>query len=301
MDTTLAWGLEVVREFQKAASPPLTLVMQVLSFMGTKWFYLVALCAVYWCLDRRNGVRIGATLLVSAFMNGWLKLVTAEPRPYDFDQSVGMAREPTFGFPSAHAQNSAVFWGTATKLSKVWWLRVAAIGLPFLIGLSRIYLGVHFPTDVLAGWAIGLCFVFGERFAGPWIERALGKLPDQLQLAALAALALAMNSINRAEAESTGVFFGFCAGLVYVLRKARFDTGGGVATRLGRLALGVVVALGLYFALGAVLKEAAFVSKPLGGFIRGSLVGVWLSYGAPVAFLALGLARREETSQPALP
>ncbi|MBM9605016.1 phosphatase PAP2 family protein [Desulfopila inferna] len=92
-----------------------------------------------------------------------LKYLFARPRP---DESLHMVMTETFSFPSGHAMSSAVVYlslaGLLAKVQrqrnvKIFTLAVAVL-LVFLIGISRIYLGVHYPTDVLGGWSVGLAW-----------------------------------------------------------------------------------------------------------------------------------------------
>ncbi|HET7838258.1 MAG TPA: phosphatase PAP2 family protein [Rectinemataceae bacterium] len=294
MDGILGWGLNAVRSIQAFASPMLTSLMLGLSWFGNLWLILLAVPAVYWCVDRRRGARLGILMFISGFVNLWLKLVFAQPRPYDLDQSVALARESTFGLPSGHAQNSLVFYSGIEPLIPRPWGALAAIALPVLIGFSRVYLGVHFPSDVLVGWAIGLIILLCDRLFGDWVERLFALLRERLQLALVAAIALAMNAIDKSEAALTGAFFGFAAGLVYMPRLAPIETGGSAGKRTLRYLFGIGVALGLYALLNLASKGLEPMSPSLVRFVSSAVLGLWLSLGAPLAFIRIGLASREK-------
>ncbi|HUW39734.1 MAG TPA: phosphatase PAP2 family protein [Rectinemataceae bacterium] len=293
MNDILAWGLEAIRFVQKFSNPPLTLVMRGFTALGTAYFYLLALPFVYWCVDKRRGMRLGLLFFFSVFVNGWLKHATMEPRPYTFDPSLAMAKESSYAFPSGHAQASATFWGSASPLFGAPWGTVLALGLPLLIGLSRVYLGVHFPTDVAAGWAIGAAAVFVERRFGDRLERLIGAQRDQLRLAAVAAVALAMNALDMRDTTVSGLFFGFGAGLVLARRAAPYSTAGSFGQKVLRLIVGSAGTVVLYFGPKLLTATIEPSDAALVVFVRLAIVGFWVALGAPWLFIRLALAEDE--------
>ncbi len=131
-------------------------VMNVFSFMGLEHFMLVIISVIYWCVNTSLGSRLGLVLLASSSFNSLLKVGFHSPRPYWVDENVlAHAAEPSFGFPSGHSQKAAVFWGMLGSYSRHPLSKVAAGFVILMIGISRLYLGVHFLSDVLAGWLIG--------------------------------------------------------------------------------------------------------------------------------------------------
>jgi membrane-associated phospholipid phosphatase len=296
MEPIYSWGLDVVRGAQTFASPFLTAVMKGLSLAGTEFCYLAFLPLIYWCVDKRRGLRIGVLVFLSTAINLRLKLAFSQPRPYDFDPSVGMAKEATFGLPSNHAQTSAVFAGSTAPLFRPPWGLAFALALPLAIGISRIYLGVHFPTDVLAGWAIGLAILVLDRLVGDRIERAMAALHEPLALAMVAAVALGMNVLNMKDTSLGGVFFGFAGAAIYARKAAPFSVSGSFWKRALRYLVGMAT-VGIVYALPKLLLanfEAG--GPPLVRFMRYALLGAWVSAGAPWLFLKLGLAEGEPYS-----
>jgi hypothetical protein len=270
--------------------------MHGLSLAGTELAYLAALPLVYWCIDRRRGLRIALLVFVSSAVNLGLKSAFAQPRPYDIDPSVGLAREPTYGLPSAHAQVTAVFGGTAGPLIKRPWGLVFAIALPLLVGLSRIYLGAHFPTDVLAGWALGAAFVGLDRLLGDRISAAVAGLRETIALALAAAIALGMNVLYMKDVSLGGAFFGLAAGAIYGRRSAPFSVAGAFWKRALRYLFGMATLAIVYAAPKLLLAEIEASGPPLVRFLRYFLLGLWVAIGAPWLFVKLGLATREDHS-----
>ena len=135
--------------------------MKFFSFMGTAEFYFLIMPVLYWSIDATLGLRIGIILLVSDGINYILKVGFHTARPFWLGRQVkSFAFEYTFGMPSGHAQNSAAVFGLLAASLKRRWVWVLSLILIFLIGVSRIYLAVHFPHDVIVGWIVGFSMVW---------------------------------------------------------------------------------------------------------------------------------------------
>ena len=94
--------------------------------------------------------------LTGAMLYKWLKQKTLRPRPYEVHQDIWLTGIPLdrFSFPSGHTLHAVAF----TTIALVYYPALASLVVPFalLVGLSRVVLGLHYPSDVLAGALIGL-------------------------------------------------------------------------------------------------------------------------------------------------
>ena len=137
---------------------------------------LVTLVVIYLALRRK--FRTAAFVTVS-ILGGWalssaLKLGIARPRPEVVQHLVEVT---DMSFPSGHAMLSAITYLTlGAMLSRLedrpslrYFFPLVAVFLTFIIGLSRIYLGVHYPTDVLGGWAAGTVWACASWFVARWM------------------------------------------------------------------------------------------------------------------------------------
>ncbi len=294
MSDTLAWGLGVVKSVQAVASPGFTVAMKALSFVGSLEFYLAFLPLVYWCVNRRKGVRLGIVVLLSSFLNLWLKELIMQPRPYQMDNSVMLDTAESYGLPSGHAQGSGVFWGMIAVLFPRALFTVAAVALPLLVGFSRIYLGVHFPTDVFAGWGLALVCVALFHFLGERAGALFKSLERRFKIIILAAIALGMNYLMTSDTMIAGAFFGSGVGFVITSEDMGFSAGGRIGTKILRYCVGIATTLVLYLGPKYLIGDAFPSQAGLIRFLRYGIVGIWVTLGAPWLFLKLKLADRED-------
>lgn len=322
MDLSWDAGITLIRALQSAGW--LALPMQAITLLGAETFFLAIIPLLYWCVDTRLGTRVGLILLLSTSLNCALKLVLADPRPYWYSSDVrALAFEPTFGLPSAHAQNTVAVWGALAAGARRGWAWALALLLSALIGLSRLYLGVHFPADVLAGWAIGgvVLAAFLRWFdpAGAWLGRqpAAGRvalvlvsallllLPSVLLAQARAGWQMPGDWLRNAQAafpgeapeplaldtplSTAGTWCGFGLGLL-LLGARRFYADGSAARRLGRYLVGMAVVLLIWAGLRALLPDDASLLAQGLRFARYALIGLWIAAGAPALFRKIGLA-----------
>ena len=155
------------------ATPTLTTLMRGISFLGSTRFLLAATVVMVLCFIfrkwKREAILLAVTMIGASILNITLKLAFKRVRPEPF---FDLATPKSFSFPSGHSLASFCFFGGLAAILNAriesQKLRVAissAAGvLIFLVGLSRIYLGVHHATDVIAGFAAALIWTAAVRF-----------------------------------------------------------------------------------------------------------------------------------------
>lgn len=138
----------------------LSIPMQIISFLGTQYFQFVLFAWIYWCINQKTAMRLGMAFIAGNGLNAALKWIFHAPRPYWIDTAVKpLSSESSFGIPSGHAMMSTIFYGRIALWLKKNWLTILIASIIILIGFSRLFLGVHFLSDVIAGVVFGVSFL----------------------------------------------------------------------------------------------------------------------------------------------
>lgn len=318
MDPIYDFGIQIIQALQ-SLSPILDGLMKFFSFLGTIEFYLLIIPFLYWVVSVPLGIRVLFLLITTDFLGIGFKQILHQPRPYWVGNVKTLAEETSYGIPSTHASDSLAVWGYLACRLKKGWLWMITVLVVLLIGFSRMYLGVHFPTDVLGGWLIALLMIFlfarGERWAVPWLNKQsaarqigigfgismimilvgwlVGLLvalsPDPAEWAQYSILARS----NTSYFTLSGALFGAAAGYVLMRHHAAFQTKGSWWQKLLRYLLGIVGVLVIYLGLDILFGLIAMDETALGlglRYIRYGAVTFWAIFGAPWVFLKLRLA-----------
>lgn len=332
MDNLFSVGIQIIQWLQSLGAW-LTPIMQFFTFLGGVQFYLLVGPAILWCIDANLGFRLTIFLMIDETLVSALKMAFHGPRPYWLSRDVKVlaAAENNFGAPSGHAQNAVIVWGGLAERIKKPAAWVIAVILVFFIGISRIYLAVHFPHDVLLGWVFGMIILWVllklENPVVSWFKKfrlgmqfLLGFLLSLLLilLVILAQLATAGWSlppewVNNAHLAfptapeinpfsghnfltTPGVLFGLISGWLWISRLGGFTTRDPWPKLVLRYIAGLLGVLILYVGLGALFPEAETIASYAWRYIRYALLGFWVSGFAPWIFVKLRLASRLRTN-----
>jgi membrane-associated phospholipid phosphatase len=316
----------VVLLFLQSIGAWLASVMQAASLLGSEEFYMLVMPTVFWSLDSALGIRLAVMLILTNGVSSFGKMAFHLARPYWIDtRIVPLSVETGFGMPSGHAMNAAGLWGLMVVWTRQRWAKAAGLVLIFLIGFSRLYLGMHFISDVLVGWLIGglmlALFLRLETSITPWLSTLSLRQKIGLAFASSVGIILlfvlgralaggwtvpalwAQNALRQGEPIDpfnldaaftlAGTWFGMLAGVAwYQQRYGAYSAAGTPAQRLLRYAVGLVGILIFWFGLGKILpREADLLSFTL-RYLRYILVGLWISALAPLLFERMGLQRK---------
>lgn len=113
---------------------------------------------IYWCINKKAGQRTIFALCGSLNINAGVKNYVKMPRPIGTDglQSLRIETATGYSFPSGHTQTSTTFWTSMMYLFRKSWIYIIGILMIIGAGISRLYLGVHWPMDVIVAWGFGI-------------------------------------------------------------------------------------------------------------------------------------------------
>ncbi len=266
--------------------PPLDSVFKTINFLQTEDFFLIALPIVWWCIDKRTGASLALLFLLSDYSVRLLKGVTNVTRPYDAQPRIrNLDPQADLSFPSAGAMDTTIFWVYLAALLRSRLMWIFAVVLVVVMSFTRVYLGAHYPTDVLVSVVLGaaiIAFALGGRVAD---RAAASPRAAQWLLAVGVPLALALIRLNHETAVTLGALLGFGVGLILEAECVRFQPRNGIAKQVAKGLIGLAVGLGIRLALKPLLPEGDLFTM-----MRYAVIGLWMGVGAPWAFVALCLA-----------
>jgi membrane-associated phospholipid phosphatase len=307
------WGYRVLLSLEGMRSGGLTFFFSIVTDLGSNLGYLVILSLIYWCIDKRAGQGLAYASLFSATLNLWIKHLWDIPRPGDaaldgllqragIGKRVAPLRQATLpSFPSGHAQGAAVTWGYIAHRadagpSRKRWVWYVAVLLVALIAFSRLYLGVHFPQDVLAGLAIGAVYLVAWLWAEPRLRSWLAavSLGWQVALALIVPLAVLAVLPGDDTTAAMGAAMGLGAGYLLEGQTLRFAVAGKGWKRLLRGALGLVLMVATHLCMRALfgLVHVEGSVELVWRTLRYALLGFAGGWGVPWVFVRTGLAGR---------
>ncbi|MBR7070930.1 MAG: phosphatase PAP2 family protein [Clostridia bacterium] len=234
-------------------------VGKIFSFLGGETGMLLAVLIVLFCWKKELGMRLA---LVVAAVNAWLpmiKVVVLRPRPYiDYPSRVkthelsdpGAAPQNIaaqgYSFPSSHAASASVIYPSLARNTKKKWLWFVAIAIVLLVGFSRIAEGMHYPTDILAGWILG--------FVGIGVMALLEKFVKREWIRSALLLATALPGVFFVRTQdyftSLGLLVGVIAAIPFERKYIRFED----TKNVWAMILRTVLAFAIYFILNKLMK-----------------------------------------------
>ena len=288
----MEWEVRLVEWLQRNTGSIGLVFGKVFSFFGGETGLLLVLLLVLFCWKKEAGKRLA---LIVASVNAWLPMIKAvvlRPRPYvtypdrvearvlvDADAAAQEVAAQGYSFPSMHAASVPALYVSLAMEAKKKWLWIAAIALTVLVGVSRVMVGMHYPTDVLAGWVLG--------FAAIGIFWLMERFVQKEWLRHLIVLCLTLPGLFYVRTQdyftSLGLLIGLIAAIPFERKYTRFQD----TRNIWAMLLRMIGAFALYFALNTLLK-LPFNKAFLDGGSFGAYLIRTVRY-AVIMFLVIGV------------
>ncbi len=294
-----------ILSFYKSIETSFGLVLaNFLSFLGEETMLILIILFVYYIYSKKAGFVIFSSLLCAQTLTNAIKSVVRYPRPFALHPDLMANRIETatgYSFPSGHTTSAASFYPALGKSLKKRAFLIAGIVLAVLIGISRNYLRVHWPMDVLAGMIIGLVFSLAlstlferiyedkeKRIRFSMIAGIAG-----LATGALLALLLAFTGVDKTAyndfMKTLALLGGTYIGAVLEARKAGFA----VCRKPARAAANILLSL---LVVILVMQAGKLIEGPASyifSWVRYAFLGFWFSGLYPLIATRTGLMEKE--------
>lgn len=298
--------------FLRIANPVLDTVANLVTMFGEESFVIAFILFIFYNYNKKSGFILFSSTLYSVVAMGVLKAIVRAPRPFQVLESIKGKRVQTatgYSFPSGHTTTAAASY---TSLALIFQKRIVSILsalLIALIGISRLYLGVHWPNDVFGGLVLGasismlayrpLSMLYDDRKKRITVNSIIGAV----SFAAALILAILLNlhridevaftDLMKVLALGGGGFLGF----VFENRRVNFSTDGTWTKKIVRYLIGMAGVV-------AVMAAKALIPTSLyafGSFVRYALIGLWATGLFPLIGTSLCLFSGDRSSSPRSP
>ena len=260
--------------FQSMANPFLDKLFLYISYVITDIPLVLILCFVYWCINKEKGLKIGFVLLNSMMINFIVKDIFKVDRPYVKNPQItnkDLKYGYGYSFPSNHSQMAS---GLAFSFYRTFKnMKGFAVGiiLMLLVGLSRIYLGVHSILDVITGLVIGGILVW---ILGIAIDRICESKKYWLGYIFLILGFIGIFFFGDDDSlKITMVYFGFLTGLIAEGKYIGYKIPTDKILKMVNFIVGVI--------------GVALIYILLSGWLKYLIIGFWVSLGAPIVFTVI--------------
>ena len=272
--------------FLNIANPTLDFLANIASAVGEQTFVIAVILYIFYNYDKKKGFGLFTSVLFAVLGMGILKALVRAPRPFQVLESIDGKRLETatgYSFPSGHTTTGAAFYTALALTFKKRPISILCAVMMALVGLSRLYLGVHWPIDVFAGLLLGVVISFT-------VSRYLNALYDDknkrirlslwigsLSVVAGAITAILLNTGTIDEVAFTDLMKVFALGgggyLGFVLenKKVNFTVEEKRSKQIVRYVIGLVGIL-LFMGAKVIIPESLYA---VGSFVRYTLVGLW--------------------------
>jgi membrane-associated phospholipid phosphatase len=282
----------IIKAVQSISNPFFDALFTGFTLVGEETFFMIFAVLVYWCLNKKLGYRMGLSYLTGVFVNTAIKELLRVPRPIGEPGIRSLRVETAYGysFPSGHSENATIIIMQLMRYFKKLWMTVLGIIVILMVALSRIYLGVHRPIDVLAGIAIGIVWVIVSNIVFDYSEKSGRKYVMLLLILPVCILNFIGNYPEGYKA--LGTLIAFYVGYLIEPKFIRYQTQSKLLLQILKAAIGI----GVLFALKELLKRVLPASD-ISDFCRYFIMGAWVTMIGPWLWMRISKAKPDLGSE----
>jgi len=271
--------IEILKFIQSTTLPFLDVFFQIVTMTGEESFYIIAAAIIFWCVNKKFGYKLGFALLTGTIINTVLKDLVNASRPIGVYGIRSLRVETATGqsFPSGHTQGASIFWISWMIQLKRKWIYIVGTTVILLVAYSRMYLGVHYPIDVIGGIVIGTIWVLISNYIFEYAEST--KKTWILMIMVVPMLIGMIFLREKTYYTISGTVLGFYIGYVLESKYVQFDVRNTAVKQLMKLVFGLTILMILKTTLKQILPISIFSD-----FFRYFLIGLWITVGAPSVF-----------------
>ena len=152
--------INILKFFQSIRNPILNALFLILTISTEAPVIIIMTAIMYWCVNKKYGQKLLFALIPNIVINTGIKEFVKAPRPIGTAglESLRVSTATGYSFPSGHTQTATTFWTSLIIIFRQKWMYILGSVMILGVGVSRLYLGVHWPIDVICGWIFGIFF-----------------------------------------------------------------------------------------------------------------------------------------------
>lgn len=249
----MEFELNIIRAIQSIANPFLDGLFQFITMFGEEAILIPLIAVIYWAFNKRMGEFIAYASLTSVLVNGAIKDIFKAKRPIGEPgiRSLRVETATGYSFPSGHTQGTASFWAAiAIYLKKNYMYGISGL-IIVLVAISRLYLGVHYPKDVLFGAIFGILTSFIT-------YKLFNKVNNKIALYFITFIIFIPALLYAHSADfikGMGTFLGFALGIYVEKKYVNFSVEGKSINKILRVVIGLAILILLKVGLKAVFPN----------------------------------------------
>lgn len=249
----MEFELNIIRAIQSIANPFLDGLFQFITMFGEEAILIPLIAVIYWAFNKRMGEFIAYASLTSVLVNGAIKDIFKAKRPIGEPgiRSLRVETATGYSFPSGHTQGTASFWSAiAIYLKNNYMYGISGL-IIVLVAISRLYLGVHYPKDVLFGAIFGILTSFIT-------YKLFNKVNNKIALYFITFIIFIPALLYAHSADfikGMGTFLGFALGIYVEKKYVNFSVEGKSINKILRVVIGLAILILLKVGLKAVFPN----------------------------------------------